>query len=139
MLYYIIFIEVAKAVGGVDYTKYDKVIVNNLLSSSLKLNKQSNTTTSTTSNISSSNNGSGNNYNYNSSSSSSSSSKNCLKDRHNDICGVCEKGGDLICCDTCTIVFHLKCIRPKMKVVPKGVWSCAYCVIDVSFFLMIYE
>jgi len=104
----------------------------------LKLNKQSNTTTSTTTNTSSSNNGSGNNYNYNNNS-SSSSSKNRLKDRHNDICGVCEKGGDLICCDSCTIVFHLKCIRPKMKVVPKGVWSCAYCVIDVSFFLMIYE
>lgn len=127
MLCYVLFIEVAKAVGGVDYTKYDKIIVNNLLSSSLKLNKQSNTTTSTTTNASSCNNGSGNNYN-----SSSSSSKNCLKDHHNDICGVCEKGGDLMCCDTCTIVFHLKCIRPKMKFVPKGVWSCAYCVLDVS-------
>ena len=133
MPYYILFIEVAKAVGGVDYTKYDKIIVNNLLSSSLKLDKQSNTTICTTTNTSSSNNGSGNNY-CSSSSSSSFSSKNRLKDHHNDICGVCEKGGDLMCCDTCTIVFHLKCIRPKMKAVPKGVWSCAYCVLDVSYF-----
>ena len=132
MPYYILFIEVAKAVGGVDYTKYDKIIVNNLLSSSLKLDKQSNTTICTTTNTSSSNNGGGNNY---SRSSSSSSSKNRPKDHHNDICGVCEKGGDLMCCDTCTIVFHLKCIRPKIKVVPKGVWSCAYCVLDVSYFL----
>ena len=102
----------------------------------MKLNKQSNTTTNTTTSSSYSG-GSGNSnrssYGGSSSSSSSSSSKrNRLKDHHNEICEVCEKGGDLICCDSCTIVFHLKCIRPKMKVVPKGVWSCAYCVLDVS-------
>ena len=123
--------------GGVDYTKYDKIIVNNLLSTSLKLNKQSSTTTNTTTSSSySGGSGNSNRSSYGrssiSSSSSSSSKRNRLKDHHNEICEVCEKGGDLICCDSCTIVFHLKCIRPKMKVVPKGVWSCAYCVLDVS-------
>lgn len=120
--------------GGVDYTKYDKIIVNNLLLSSLKLTKQSNNTSDNTTNTCSSNKSSGNGSGNRSSSGSSSSSSGMkrLKDHHNEICEVCEKGGDLICCDTCTIVFHQKCIRPKMKVVPKGVWSCAYCVLDVS-------
>lgn len=53
-------------------------------------------------------------------------------DDHDEICEVCEKGGDLLCCDTCTLVFHLKCIRPKLSVVPKGHWSCPHCIIDVS-------
>jgi hypothetical protein len=52
-------------------------------------------------------------------------------DDHDEICEVCEKGGDLLCCDTCTLVFHLKCIRPKLSTVPKGSWSCPHCVIDV--------
>lgn len=52
-------------------------------------------------------------------------------DDHDEICEVCEKGGDLLCCDTCTLVFHLKCIRPKLSVVPKGHWSCPHCIIEV--------
>lgn len=53
-------------------------------------------------------------------------------DEHNEVCEVCEKGGDLLCCDTCTLVFHLKCVRPIMSTVPKGEWSCSYCVLDVG-------
>lgn len=53
-------------------------------------------------------------------------------DEHNDVCEVCERGGDLICCDTCSLVFHLKCLRPKLSAVPQGDWSCAYCILDVS-------
>lgn len=52
-------------------------------------------------------------------------------DEHNDLCEVCETGGDLLCCDTCSLVFHLKCIRPKLSAVPKGHWSCARCIVDV--------
>jgi hypothetical protein len=52
-------------------------------------------------------------------------------DEHNEVCEVCETGGDLLCCDTCSLVFHLACIRPKLASVPKGEWSCAYCVLDV--------
>jgi hypothetical protein len=51
-------------------------------------------------------------------------------DDHNEECEVCEKGGDLLCCDSCTLVFHLKCIRPKIMSIPKGKWSCAHCVSD---------
>lgn len=54
------------------------------------------------------------------------------EDDHNEVCEVCEKGGDLLCCDTCSLVFHLGCIRPKISSIPKGKWSCAYCTSDVS-------
>ena len=47
---------------------------------------------------------------------------------HNDRCEACEEVGDLICCDTCNLVFHLECIRPAQKVVPRGQWNCAYCM-----------
>ena len=53
-------------------------------------------------------------------------------DDHNEVCEVCEKGGDLLCCDTCTLVFHLNCLRPKISSIPKGKWSCAHCIADVS-------
>jgi hypothetical protein len=52
-------------------------------------------------------------------------------DEHNEVCEVCDKGGDLLCCDTCTLVFHLQCLRPKITSVPKGTWSCAHCILDV--------
>jgi chromodomain-helicase-DNA-binding protein 4 len=53
-------------------------------------------------------------------------------DIHNEECEVCDQVGDLLCCDTCTLVFHLKCLRPKLATVPKGNWSCAHCIIEVS-------
>ena len=31
-------------------------------------------------------------------------------DQHNDLCHVCSEGGEVMCCDTCTLVFHPKCI-----------------------------
>ena len=55
------------------------------------------------------------------------------EDDHNEVCEVCEKGGDLLCCDTCSLVFHIGCIRPKIGSIPKGKWSCAYCTSDVSY------
>lgn len=49
---------------------------------------------------------------------------------HNDLCEVCSHGGDLLCCDTCSLVFHTKCLRPELKEVPKGDWSCQFCLAD---------
>ena len=54
------------------------------------------------------------------------------EDDHNEVCEVCERGGDLLCCDTCSLVFHVACIRQKIASIPKGKWSCAHCVADVS-------
>ena len=68
--------------------------------------------------------------NSSSSSSSSSSKKSKKVDEHNEFCDVCNAGGELICCDTCSLVFHLSCIRPKIDQIPKGRWSCSYCIVD---------
>lgn len=46
---------------------------------------------------------------------------------HNDICEVCGIGGELLCCSTCNLVFHLNCVRPSLKSVPPDSWSCAHC------------
>jgi hypothetical protein len=51
-------------------------------------------------------------------------------DEHNEVCEVCEIGGDLLCCETCTLVYHLSCLRPKISTIPKGKWSCVHCVIE---------
>ena len=68
----------------------------------------------------------------NSSSSTNDSNKKSkkFKDEHNEFCDVCNTGGELVCCDTCSLVFHITCIRPKITEVPKGRWSCVYCVVD---------
>lgn len=55
---------------------------------------------------------------------------NNSNDQHNETCDVCEKGGDLLCCDTCSLVFHLKCLRPRLNEVPKGSWFCPHCIQD---------
>ena len=49
-------------------------------------------------------------------------------DQHNELCEVCAKGGELLCCSTCTLVFHFACVRPTIRAPPNNNWSCAYCV-----------
>jgi len=46
---------------------------------------------------------------------------------HNDLCEVCATGGEVLCCATCSLVFHIQCARPSLKVMPADTWSCAYC------------
>jgi len=50
---------------------------------------------------------------------------------HNDLCEVCDGVGDedqpLLCCATCTLVFHQDCHRPVLVKEPPDNWSCAYC------------
>jgi hypothetical protein len=55
-----------------------------------------------------------------------------VHDEHNEVCEVCDRGGDLLCCETCTLVYHLSCIRPKLSSMPKGTWSCPHCILDGS-------
>jgi len=47
---------------------------------------------------------------------------------HNDICECCGDLGELLCCSTCNLVYHLECTRPMLSVLPEGDWSCAFCV-----------
>ena len=48
--------------------------------------------------------------------------------QHNDLCEVCNDAGELVCCSTCNLVFHLACIRPPTSRYPPDRWCCAYCV-----------
>jgi hypothetical protein len=50
--------------------------------------------------------------------------------QHNDECDVCNLGGELLCCSTCTLVFHVDCVRPRLEELPDGDWCCAYCVLS---------
>ncbi|GHP11132.1 hypothetical protein PPROV_000986200 [Pycnococcus provasolii] len=43
---------------------------------------------------------------------------------HDDECFNCGDGGDLICCDVCPRVYHLKCAG--LRTVPKGVYRCPW-------------
>ena len=49
-------------------------------------------------------------------------------DQHNSQCEMCGVGGDLLCCDTCTLVYHLKCLKPPLKKLPAGEWQCPTCL-----------
>ncbi|PIK53782.1 putative PHD finger protein 21A isoform X1 [Apostichopus japonicus] len=46
---------------------------------------------------------------------------------HEDACAVCHRIGELLCCDTCRLVYHFECLDPPLSTVPSGVWSCPQC------------
>ncbi|KAL7538474.1 hypothetical protein ACHAWF_006099 [Thalassiosira exigua] len=47
---------------------------------------------------------------------------------NDDVCDICYSGGDLLCCDNCTLAFHLQCTIPLLEEVPSGDWFCRLCV-----------
>ncbi|XP_019374868.1 PREDICTED: PHD finger protein 21A isoform X9 [Gavialis gangeticus] len=51
----------------------------------------------------------------------------CCGDIHEDFCSVCRKSGQLLMCDTCSRVYHLDCLDPPLKTIPKGMWICPKC------------
>ncbi|KAI4903823.1 hypothetical protein NFI96_014581 [Prochilodus magdalenae] len=48
-------------------------------------------------------------------------------DIHDDFCVVCRRSGQLLMCDTCSRVYHLDCLEPPLRTVPKGMWICPSC------------
>lgn len=46
---------------------------------------------------------------------------------YTDICPQCRLGGELLCCDTCDLAWHLSCLVPPLKEVPEGEWLCPIC------------
>jgi len=44
---------------------------------------------------------------------------------HDEECGLCRGGGELLCCDGCSAAFHLACLG--LAAVPAGDWLCAVC------------
>ncbi|XP_071965223.1 uncharacterized protein [Antedon mediterranea] len=47
---------------------------------------------------------------------------------YDDHCRSCHRLGDLICCETCSAVYHLQCVDPNMTEVPDEDWLCEVCI-----------
>jgi hypothetical protein len=44
-----------------------------------------------------------------------------------DFCKVCRVGGELVCCESCPVVFHLACMNPPLATLPEDAWYCSEC------------
>ncbi|KAM1056303.1 hypothetical protein ACFX13_030469 [Malus domestica] len=54
------------------------------------------------------------------------SSRRKWSTKHNDdLCSICEAGGDLLCCDNCPRAFHKECL--SLTSVPGDTWYCKNC------------
>jgi hypothetical protein len=50
--------------------------------------------------------------------------------QHNAHCEVCSHPCKVLCCSTCTLVFHVHCARPLLKKNLPDDWRCAYCLAE---------
>lgn len=50
-----------------------------------------------------------------------------LEDPNEVLCAVCHTGGELLCCNKCSRVFHLTCHIPALLNSPSGKWLCSLC------------
>lgn len=48
------------------------------------------------------------------------------RDEHTESCIMCGGIGELLCCDSCPLVYHLSCVGKRR--VPEGLWECPVCL-----------
>ena len=48
-------------------------------------------------------------------------------DGHDNHCTICNKEGELICCDNCHRTYHRTCTTPELTTFPEGEWFCPCC------------
>ena len=46
---------------------------------------------------------------------------------HMETCACCDGEGELLCCETCPLVYHLECAYPPLRRIPRGDWACQVC------------
>ncbi|ETE66844.1 PHD finger protein 21B, partial [Ophiophagus hannah] len=46
---------------------------------------------------------------------------------HEEYCSACKHGANLQPCGTCSRAYHLSCLDPPLKTIPKGAWVCPKC------------
>lgn len=51
---------------------------------------------------------------------------------YNEVCEICDEGGDILLCDFCNLVFHPECFIPPIRKIPEGNWACPECSVDVE-------
>ncbi|XP_066488646.1 PHD finger protein 21B [Tiliqua scincoides] len=51
---------------------------------------------------------------------------------HDEHCSACKRSANLQSCGTCPRAYHLHCLDPPLKSVPKGIWVCPKCQEKVS-------
>ncbi len=50
------------------------------------------------------------------------------EDGHYEVCALCGLGGDVLCCESCPIVSHAKCVG--LETIPTGDWYCKQCTLS---------
>ncbi|CAG9761276.1 unnamed protein product [Ceutorhynchus assimilis] len=48
-------------------------------------------------------------------------------DEHEEFCKICQDGGELICCSSCPLSYHIHCLDPPLPEIPEGDWNCRRC------------
>ena len=60
-------------------------------------------------------------------------------EEHEDHCAVCQQSGEVLMCETCVLVYHLKCLTPPLTRIPPGMWMCPKCQVNQQTYSRLYH